>query len=450
MQESSQAQLTSSGAATWLRNVRVFDGVSDQLSEPCHVLVRGNAIALVGDDGEQDGAAAPGERNVLEIDGAGNVLMPGLIDAHYHTAFASVSLQELMTGDLGYLGIRSAEAATETLLRGFTTVRDAGGPVFGVKRAIDEGRVVGPRIFPSGAMISQTSGHGDFRQPYEVPRGVCGHFAHIEIAGGSAIADGVSEVLRATREQLMHGASQIKVMAGGGVASSYDPLDVTEYTEVEMRAAVEAAENWGTYVTVHAYTDRAVQQAIRAGVRCIEHGQLVTEETVSIMAEHGTWWSLQAFGASEQQIAKFDPAQRARFRQVAEGTDRAYALAAKHGVKVAWGTDLLFDPAAAAGQGSMLVATRRWQTPFEVLRTATSGNAELLAMSGQRNPYPGALGVIRPGALADLLLVRGNPLTDLDLLASPDTSLSLIMRDGRIHKNTCPTTDDSGPQPGQH
>jgi len=285
-------------------------------------------------------------------------------------------------------------------------------------------------------MISQTSGHGDFRNLHEVGHGVqsCSCY-HLGTLGGASIADGANEVLRAAREQLMLGASQIKVMAGGGVVSLYDPIDVTEYTEAEMRAAVEAAENWGTYVTVHAYHDRSVQQAIRAGVRCIEHGQLVSEESVKIMAERGTWWSLQPFLSSDKLLATLTPLQRTKFMQVAEGTDRAYALASKHGVKVAWGTDVLFAPAVAANQGGLLAATKRWQSPAEVLRIATSANAELLAMCGQRNPYPGALGVVRPGALADLLLVRGNPLENLDLLASPDTNLSLIMKDGRIHKN---------------
>ena len=426
----------------WLRNVRVFDGISDRLTEPCHVLVRGSTIARVGDDTGEAHPEAPSAGGSVataqEFDGTGHVLMPGLIDAHFHLAFCTVAVAEVMGADPGYLGIRTALAAKEALLRGFTTVRDTGGPVFGLKQAIDEGRVEGPRIFPSGAMISQTSGHGDFRMRHEVSGKMqcqCQCY-HLGTLGGATIADGVDAVLRAAREQLMLGASQIKVMAGGGVVSLYDPIDVTEYTDAEMRAAVEAAENWGTYVMVHAYTDRSVQQAIRAGVRCIEHGQLVSEETVKIMAERGTWWSLQPFLVSDKILATLNPLQRAKFMQVVEGTDRAYALASKHGVKVAWGTDVLFAPDVAANQGGLLAATKRWQSPAEVLRIATSVNAELLAMSGQRNPYPGALGVVRPGALADLLLVRGNPLQDLDLLASPDTNLSLIMKDGRIHKNT--------------
>ncbi|RJQ76812.1 amidohydrolase family protein [Pseudonocardiaceae bacterium YIM PH 21723] len=409
------------------RDVRVFTGTGDRLSEPCDVLIRDNRIDRIGSVEEQADQ---------EIDGRGHTLMPGMIDAHYHMVFSTLSVPELMTVDASYGGIRSALAAKDTLLRGFTTVRDLGGPVFGTKRAIDEGLVEGPRIYPSGAMISQTSGHGDFRTEHELPRGVCGHYSHIELMGGAAIADGEAEVLRAAREQLMKGATQIKVMAGGGVASAHDPLDVTQYTEPELRAAVEAAANWGTYVTVHAYTDRAVQQAIRAGVRCIEHGQLLGEDTVTMMAEHDVWWSLQPFLSSDTQTNKLNPAQRAKYALVAEGTDRAFALAAKHGVKLAWGTDILFDPKLAEAQGTLLAATGRWLDPAHLLRTITSANAELLAMCGERNPYPGKLGVIEPDALADVLLVRGNPLEDLTVLSTPETTLSVIMKDGRIHKNT--------------
>lgn len=308
-------------------------------------------------------------------------------------------------------------------------------PSFGLKRAIDQGLAEGPRIRPSGAFISQTSGHGDFRMPSEVPRGVAGYVAHSETMRASVIADGVDEVLRAVREQLLLGASQIKMMAGGGVSSSHDPIDVTEYTEAELRAGVDAARNWGTYVLVHAYTPHAVQQAVRAGVRCIEHGQLVDEATVALMAEHGTWWCLQPFLDDEDANPHPEPAKRAKQVQVAAGTDRAYELARKHGVKVAWGSDILYNAKLAARQGARLTKLTRWYSPAEVLRMATSANAELLALSGARNPYPGALGVVREGALADLLLVDGDPLADLSLLEQPATSLSVVMKNGVIARN---------------
>jgi imidazolonepropionase-like amidohydrolase len=417
-------------ASTLLENVRVFDGVADELSGPCHVLVRDGLIASITPERPESAAQAN------RIDGGGRTLMPGLIDAHWHAAFAGLPISALQLADAGYIAIAAAHMARETLLRGFTSVRDAGGPAFGLKLAIDHGLATGPRIYPSGAFISQTAGHGDFRTPNEIPRGLCGHLSHAEILGASAIADGVEEVLRAAREQLMRGASQLKMMAGGGAASAYDPIDVTQYTAAELRAGVEAAENWGTYVMVHAYTPRAVQQALRVGVRCIDHGHLVDEATVAMIADNDAWWSLQPFLDDEDAIPVENPAGRAKQLKIIEGTDTAYALAKKHGVKLAWGTDTLFDAKLAARQGAQLAKMRRWFDPAEVLRMATSGNASLLALSGERNPYPGALGVVREGALADLLLVDGDPLANLDLLATPATSLAVIMKGGAVYKNT--------------
>jgi imidazolonepropionase-like amidohydrolase len=415
---------------TVFRNVRVFDGRSPTLAGPRDVIVRGKFIESVQ---VSSGAACDAHDRIIEA--AGHVLMPGLIDAHWHAIFAAVSAATALTADAGYLHITAGVQAERTLLRGFTTVRDAGGPVFALKRAIDDGVIPGPRIFPSGAFITQTSGHGDFRLRHEIPRHPCGQLSHIETTGASAIADGVDQVLRAVREQLMLGASQIKVMAGGGVASPHDPIDVTQYTAAEMRAAVDAAENWGTYVMVHAYTPRSIQQAIHAGVRCIEHGHLMDDATAEIMAKTGTWWSLQPFLDDEDSIPIAEPTSRLKQLQITDGTEHAYALARKHGIKVAWGTDTLFDESLAARQGKQLAKMIRWYTPAEVLTTATSGNAELLALCGDRNPYPGRLGVIEPGAFADLLLVEGDPLTRIDLLADPDRSLALIMKDGAVYKN---------------
>ncbi len=178
-------------------------------------------------------------------------------------------------------------------MRGFTTVRDVGGPVFGLKRAIDEGVVTGPRIYPSGAMITVTSGHGDFRQLTDLPRTIGGMLTRMEQIGGACVADSPDEVRVRAREQLMQGASQIKLTAGGGVSSPFSPIDVTTFTEAELRAAVEAAENWGTYVVAHAFTPAAIQRAIAAGVKCIEHGFLMDEATAKLMADKGIWLSLQ-------------------------------------------------------------------------------------------------------------------------------------------------------------
>jgi imidazolonepropionase-like amidohydrolase len=323
-------------------------------------------------------------------------------------------------------------------MRGFTTVRDLGGPVTGLKRAIDEGVSIGPRIYPSGAVISQTSGHGDFRFSFELPRTPGGPLSHSELAGVAAIADSPDEVRLRAREQLRLGASQIKLMAGGGVSSPYNPIESTQYTEAEIRAAVEAAENWGTYVTVHAYTPRAIRQAIRAGVKVIEHGQLVDEETVRMMAEMGIWWSLQPLTYDADVFARMSPASQEKALQVFAGTDSAYRLARKYGVKTAFGADILFDAAAASRQGAYLASLARWYTPAEALKMATADNGELMALSGFINPYPGRLGVVEEGALADLLLVDGDPLADLELVADPDRNFSVIMKDGTIYKNTLP------------
>jgi imidazolonepropionase-like amidohydrolase len=410
----------------------VFDGKSPAQSEPVNVLVRDNIIERIS----ADPVTTDGADVVTRIDGAGNTLMPGLIDAHSHMIMGAIPQIEIVTRDQNYIQLRASAAAGEFLMRGFTTARDLGGPVFGLKEAIDAGYVVGPRIYPAGATISQTSGHGDFRMPMELPR-ADGDIHYSERYGYTAIADGVDEVLRRTRENLMRGASHIKLMAGGGVASNFDPLDVTQYTEDEMRAAVDAAASWNTYVTVHAYTPEAIQQAIKAGVKSIEHGQMADEETVKLMADNGVWWSMQPFLDDEHGIPFPEGSvNRAKQLTMTEGTDDAYVLAKKYGVKLAWGTDTLFDPELAKKQNEQLTKMVRWFTPAEVLKMATHDNAELLALSGPRNPYPGKLGVVEEGALADLLLVRGDVLADLEVLDDPQANLLVIMKDGTIYKNT--------------
>lgn len=416
---------------TYIRNVAVFDGISDSLTGPKDLLIEGSTFSSITDHDP----TLPTDSQQTVIDGGGRTLMPGLIDAHAHTAFATVPAAVALNADPSYLAAHALSNARDTLLRGFTTVRDAGGPSFGIKLAIDEGLYPGPRIYPSGAFISQTSGHGDFRAPLDTPRGVAGYLSHPEILGAAVIADGVPEVLRGVREQLRGGASQIKMMAGGGVSSAYDSIDVTEYTEPELRAGVEAAANWGTYVMVHAYTSRAVRQALHAGVLSIEHAQLIDEETVSMIADRDAWWSLQPFLDDDDAIPQPTPEGRRKSLQVAAGTDRAYELAIKHGVNLAWGTDTLFSPALASRQGAQLAKMTRWFSPVETLRMATSDNARLLAMSRERSPYPGRIGVVEEGALADALIVDRNPLRDLAFLANPEESMKLIMKDGVVYKN---------------
>jgi imidazolonepropionase-like amidohydrolase len=342
-----------------------------------------------------------------------------------------------MASDPGYTNLLAGAEATDTLMRGFTTVRDMGGSVFGLKRAIEEGVVVGPRIYPSGAMITVTSGHGDFRQDYEVPRVIGGPLTRMERLGGSMVADSPDEVRTRAREQLMLGASQIKLTAGGGVASPHSPLDVSTFTVPELRAAVEAAGNWNTYVAVHAYTSAAIQGAIEAGVKCIEHGHLMDEATAKMIAEKGIWLSTQPF-LDDQDMPPFPPGspERAKMLQVISGTDNVYRLAKKYKLKTAFGTDILFSPPWAKRQGAQLAKLVRWYTPAEALIMATGTNGQLLALSGPRNPYPGKLGVVEEGALADLLLVDGNPLENIKLMEDPAKNFVVIMKDGKVYKNT--------------
>jgi imidazolonepropionase-like amidohydrolase len=390
--------------AVLFQNVRIFDGKNGALSAPSNVLVRNNKIEKIST------AAITADAQV--INGGGRVLMPGLIDAHWHAMLVRPTPVSALTGDIGYNNILAAAEATSTLMRGFTTIRDMGGPAFGLKQAIDDGLVAGPRIYPSGAVITVTSGHGDFRQLSDLPRTIGGMLSRMEKLGASMVADSPDEVRLRTREQLMQGASQIKLTAGGGVASPFSPLDVS----------------------THAYTPVSIQRSIAAGVKCIEHGHLMDEASARLMAEKGIWLSTQPF-LDASAASGLGPAEQAKLRQVVTGTDTVYALAKKYRLKTAFGTDVLFSQALAERQGAMLASLTRWYTQAEALIMATSTNAELLTLSGKRNPYPGKLGVVEEGALADLLLVDGNPIENIKLVEDPAKNFLVIVKDGKIYKN---------------
>jgi imidazolonepropionase-like amidohydrolase len=416
---------------TLFQNVRVFDGKSGTVSAPSNVLIKGNIIASVSTaDLAVDPKASP-----TIIAGGGRVLMPGLIEAHWHAMMVAPTFATALTADMGYINLVAGREAEATLMRGFTTVRDMGGPTFGLKRAIDEGLVAGPRIYPSGAFISQTAGHGDFRQLSDIPRTPTTPLSYAERIGVAAIADSPDEIRLRARENLMRGASQIKLMAGGGVSSPFGSLDTTQYTEAELHAAVEAAEDWGTYVAAHAYTPRSIKRAIDAGVLCIEHGHLLDEATARLMADKGIWLSIQPFLDDEDANPVHSPMMRARQLEVITGTDRAYALAKKYKIKTAFGTDVLFDARLAGRQGAQLAKLVRWYRPGEALKMATGDNGQLLALSGLRSPYPGKLGIVEEGALADLLLVDGNPVENIGLISDPARNFVVIMKDGKIFKN---------------
>jgi len=410
--------------------VQIFNG-KDEKTITGNVLIVNNLVTKI--------STAPIATNksgdTKIIDGKGKFLMPGLIDDHMHMFLAASTQGQMENGDIGAATIRAGVEAGNTLLRGFTSVRDLGGPTFGMKQAIDAGNIPGPRIYPSGPMISQTSGHGDFRNINQRPLLYGGSIHHSEAIGAALIADGKDAVLVATRETLKRGASQIKLCAGGGVSSVFDPVDVSEYTEEEIHAAVEAAGDWGTYVTVHAFTPRAVNKAISAGVKCIEHGQLLDDATMKLMGEKGIWLSIQALDTAGR--ADFSAYQKQKKKEVALGADVVIKLAKKYNVKMAWGTDVFFNPAVNKFQNTYIAKMSNWFTPYEVLKLITSDNAQLLALSGERNPYKeGKLGVIEEGAYADMILVDGNPLKDINLMVDFEKNFVLIMKNGVVYKNT--------------
>jgi imidazolonepropionase-like amidohydrolase len=414
------------------RNFLLFDGTSEALRGGLHLLVEGKHIKLIatGDLTPPEGAQV--------IDCGGRVMMPGLIDAHWHSIFAALPISALFAADIGYIFLAASAEAERTLMRGFTTVRDLGGPSFALKQAIDEGLATGPRIYPSGAMITTTGGHGDMRPLSDLPRNPGGPPSYMERTGSANIADSADEVRLRVREQLLQGASQIKLAGGGGVASPRTTLDMFTFGELELRAGVEAAADRNTYVAVHAYPPAQIQRAIAAGVTCIEHGHLMDEATAVLMAEKGLWLSTQPFVSEDDTPPMTYDQSQINLRQVLAGTNTVYALAKKHQIKTAFGTDCLFSPAITERQGLMLTHLTRWYDNVGILKMATSVNAELLAMSGPRNPYQGKLGVIQEGAFADLLLIDGNPIDHIELIAKPDKNLMIIMKDGKIYKDTLP------------
>ena len=459
--EEAEPECTPVESQILINNVRIFDGESPKLTQQSNVLIVNNKIETIsatpiefkkrpercrypvntpGTETETDEEIKAREKTINAT--GEQVLMPGLIDAHYHIMLSIVPKQAALTADIGYLNLVAAKEAKDTLMRGFTTVRDLGGPAFGLKRALDEGFIVGPRIFPSGAFISQTGGHGDFRLPSLLPKSPNAPLTSEEQVGLTAIADNPDEVRLRAREQLRLGASQLKLMAGGGVSSDYDPLDATQYTKEEIAAAVTAAKNWGTYVTVHAYTPDAVRQAVEAGVECIDHGQLMDEDTVKLLKKKNIWLSLQPFFMDEDANPKTGENLKKQ-KQVAEGTKYVYEWAKKHGVKTAFGTDNMFSDKNAKAQNRKLakLATilEGTYTEADVLKMATANNGALLKLSGLRNPYYYEnieLGVVKKDALADLLLVNGNPLNNIDLITDPENNFLVIIKDGKIYKNT--------------
>jgi imidazolonepropionase-like amidohydrolase len=418
---------------TLIKNVTIFDGKNEKLMNGYDVLIEKNLIAKIG-----NGLDASDGTTV--IDGSGRTLMPGLLDAHVHMMINDHPHISIYEKPWPFVGAQSVAGAKAMLLRGFTTVRDVGGPAGGLQEAIDMGLVEGPRILPSGAFISQTSGHGDLEtSSFKLSPYFTGIPDKATLFGWGFVADGVPEVQKAAREVIRTGATQLKIMAGGGVSSYFDPLHTTQYTYEEVKAIVTEAENWGTYVAAHAYTDDAVQQCIEAGVMSIEHGPFLKEETLKLMAEKGVWLSPQAylFAMTPEDLRITGTPAEPKMRQVNEESDMVLKLAKKYKVKVAWGTDLFGPLEKQALQPLEFKARTRYFSNVEILRQATSDNAELFKLSGKLHPYQeGELGVIQEGAYADLLIVDGNPLENIKIMTDPGKNFRLIMKDGKIYKNT--------------
>ena len=407
------------------RNVRIFDGVNAELRNG-NVLVEGNAIVRVSASDIQ----APASATV--IDGENRILSPGFIDLHAHLTIAVPKDQ--IDVHPWVIGAATGNAARSYLMSGFTTVRDAGGTHPAIARAVDSGLLVGPRIFPSGAIVSQTSGHGDFRAPSD-PHPVlsAGRPDPWLSHGFSVIADGVPLTLAAVRENLRHGATQIKIMGGGGVASDYDPIHTLQPSPEEIRAAVQAAGDWGTYVMAHSYTSAAVQRLVNNGVKVIEHALLIDDETARLCADRGIIISTQVkvFRMGEE-MEGFSDENRRKMLEVRAGQDNLIRLIKKYKLKTGFGTDFVFGTYPRIAE-EFTARTEYW-TPAEILKQATSESAEIVRMAGKLNRH-GNFGEIREGWRADLLLIEGDPFADISILENADESLAVIMKDGVIVKN---------------
>jgi len=408
--------MNSARVATVLRNGLFVDGSGPAPNGYVDVHVVDGIIRDVGDCG----LSAP---DALEIDLEGRAIMPGLIDCHIHTNVLEEDLSDLASIPPSLTAIRAAKVLSEMLDRGFTSVRDAGGADWGLKEAVARGHARGPRLFISGHAISQSGGHGDYRARTDTAHPGCN--CETALRSIARIADGVDAVRRAVREELRLGADQIKIMASGGLSGFSDRLDAKEFSREELKAAVEEAQNRGTYVMAHAYSVGAVDQALDCGVRTIEHGNLLDARVASRMAADGAYLvpTLVTYWSPDPEIA-------ARYDEILRAGQRAIELCRTAGVRIGFGTDLFGE--LHREQGREFLLRREVQPAHEVIASATSINASILQMEGK-------IGIIAPGAIADLIAVDGNPLNDISLIADSKT-VSLVMKDGRVEKCTFDNT----------
>jgi len=408
---------------TLFENCSVFDGIADDLQQGMSVAIENGRISEISKK-NIDAAGA----EVFDL--KGRTLMPGLIDAHVH--IYSAFLNYARTADMPHtlMAIHATGRLREILDRGFTTVRDVAGGDFGIKQAVEQDLIPGPRLFIAGKAISMTGGHGDHRKLTDsaIPCACSGGNNALDML--TRIADGVPEIRRAVRDELRKGADHIKLLVSGGVGSPYDPLHGRQFSEEEVRAAVDEAEAWDKYVCAHSYTSRSTQFAVRCGVRTIEHGNLIDRATAELMAEKGAFMvpTLVAYEESARRGTELGLSQVVmdKLRMVNEAGIRMLEICRNAGVQMGFGTDLMGELNEAQSREFLI---RQEVLPnAEILKAATSVNAKILRQEG-------TLGVVAEGAVADLLVVDGNPLEDLQLLQDQGAHLSVIMKNGKFYKN---------------
>jgi len=427
-------------------NVNVFDGTGDTLAMGMSVLVEGNLI-------KQIGKGVKGRDDAKIINGGGRTLMPGLIDSHVHfNAVVAGGLAGVEKARWDQIGALAAHCAREWFMDGFTTVRGMGGMGNGLQKTVDAGLLLGPRIYPSGSYITQTSGHGDAVLGSQNETPSQSNFVKLGI---TQLADGPYAVRRAVRRNFANGASQIKIMVGGGISSEKGPLFAPQYTDQEIRAAVEEAATRDTYVAVHVYQDAHIRRALRLGVKSIEHGQFITEETALLLKEKGAFLSPYTNGLAPEALQH--PAysipgtpQYIKAHEFQRDSKNFVEVIKKVQPKVVFAVDQVFLTGANGRRNRDFekFAFARFFGNLQALRSMTSIPGELAALTGRNNPYPGELGVIKTGALADILVVDGNPLKDINVIganakffdAKPRgegiKTIRIIMKDGNIYKNT--------------
>ncbi|MFY9830727.1 MAG: amidohydrolase family protein [Rhodoplanes sp.] len=398
----------------------VLDGRTE-LQPSLSILVRDDRIVAVTRD-----PIEPGDATVIDV--AGKIVMPGLIDAHAHITGLSLSPKNLAYAAADIV-MAAANYLRNSLMAGFTTIREAGGADFTIAHLLKAGVIIGPRMFYSGKALTQTGGGADFRTPIELTD-PCGHVSPLSVM--SVIVDGIDKVREAAREELRKGATQLKAFVSGGVVFPAEGHPTRyEFSEAELMAIVEEAAARGTYVMAHVYTDEGVQRCLKAGVRSIEHGNFMTEETVARMAEKGAYLDptfislvqrLETAPENNLSVAIVD-----NLKRTIDRGKQVYAWAKRHHVPIGLGTDL-WGPDAQGWQSREFEVRAEFESPSEIVRSATSVNAELLMQKGE-------LGTVAPGAYADLLVVEGDPLADIKVLVNPHQTLKLIMKGGVIYKN---------------